>query len=113
MLPASDRLAGHSFLAGMYSDGYFPSDLVDKLKVILVDLCVELESKAPISLDVLLLLSHRATERINELGAEFEERGSEIETVAREVIAQEFSAIADAYGFTGVNVEELIAPRDW
>ncbi len=38
---------------------------------------------------------------------------SEIETVAREVIAADFRYIAQAYGFGHVDSEDLIATRNW
>ena len=53
------------------------------------------------------------TEEFNILEAEFEAAGSEIETVAREEIAEIFWAVAMAYGFADADVEELIATREW
>jgi hypothetical protein len=47
------------------------------------------------------------------LAGEFEDAGSEIETVARECIGDDFDFIARAYGFGDVDTEELIATRDW
>lgn len=110
---ANPALSNYIFLAGMYRDGYFPNVLVDKLKEILVALCSALEESPPASIDDLYALSHRATEQINAMALEFEEHESEIETVAREVIASDFRAIAQAYGFPNADPEELIAPRDW
>lgn len=54
-----------------------------------------------------------ATEEFNALEAEFDAAGSEIETVAREEIAEGFGFVADAYGFGDADVEELIAAREW
>lgn len=58
-------------------------------------------------------MTHAATEKINELEGEFEEHDSELETVAREVMAGDFDYIVRAYGFTEVDLEDVIAPRDW
>lgn len=52
-------------------------------------------------------------EEFNQLEAEFEAAGSEIETVAREEIAEDFWFVASTYGFTDADVEELIATRNW
>jgi hypothetical protein len=41
------------------------------------------------------------------------DRARDIETVAREEIAEDFCFVAQAYGFADANVEELIATRDW
>lgn len=105
-------LRGYAFLAEMYSDDYFPDDLVDKGKAILVRLCEQIESEKPQTLDAFYELTHAATEEFNELAGEFEEQDSEIETAARDAIGTDFAAIAEAYGFEA-DGEELIAPRDW
>jgi hypothetical protein len=105
-------MSGYPFLAEMYEDDYFPKNLVDKGKTILVRLCERIESEKPQTLDALYQLTHSATEVFNELASEFEEQDSEIETAARDAIGSDFAAIAEAYGFEA-DVEELIAPRDW
>ena len=67
----------------------------------------------PENLDGLYSLTHAATERFNELAEEFDEGGSEIETVARDTIATDMEYIAQSYGFEDADIEELVAPRDW
>ena len=109
----NSKLLDHEFLAGMYGDGYFPAFLVDKVKAILLDLCYQIEAQAPPDNEGLLKLTHAATERINDLQDEFLENDSELETVAREVMGAEFEQIARAYGFSDVDVEDLVATRDW
>lgn len=106
-------MQGYVFLKDMYADSYFPGDLVKKIEGVLRELCIELERRMPSSLEELYVMTHAATNKINELQAEFNERGSDIETGAREAIAEDFSAIARAYGFTEADTEELIATRDW
>jgi hypothetical protein len=97
----------------MYSDGYFPDHVVDKGKAILLGLCEQIEAERPGDLGALYALTGAATEEFNALADEFDAAGSEIETVAREVIAGDFRFIALAYGFADAEVEELIAARDW
>ncbi len=72
-----------------------------------------IEQNSPADLDALYLLTHQATERFSDLDEELAAAGSEIETTAREIIAEDFAVIAEAYGFTDADIEELIAPRDW
>src|SRR5262245_37894076 len=55
-------LQNHKFLAGMYSDGYFPPFLVDKCKAILVRLCESIEREQPKDPSALCVLTHAATE---------------------------------------------------
>lgn len=102
----------HAFLTDMYSDGYFPNFLVDKVKNILLAFCEKIEKEAPGNLEDLYKLSHAATEQINDLEDEFYKADSEIETAARETIAMDFDFIANTYNFDA-DVEMLIATRDW
>lgn len=105
-------ILGHTFLADMYSDSYFPKFLVDKGTAILLELCRQIETQSPKDLNALYQLTQEATIRFNELGDEFFENDSEIETVARTCIAADFEFIAHAYGFQA-DKETLIAPREW
>jgi hypothetical protein len=102
----------YQFVAGMYSDGYFPNHLVDEIALILIDLCAQIEAQKPQDLAALYVLSHAATNKINDLEDAFEEADSELETVAREEIAQSFEDLSKAYGFEA-DIEELISTRNW
>lgn len=96
----------------MFSDPYFPDNLVEKGKGILINFCEQIEATKPQNLDALYVLSHQATESFNDLAEEFNEQDSDIETVARECICEDLYNIAQAYGFDA-DIEELAAPRDW
>ncbi|MFI0960725.1 DUF5713 family protein [Streptomyces sp. NPDC021080] len=109
----NQRVAERAFMRPLYADAYFPDDVVDKGKAILMRLCERIEADRPSDLAGLYALTQAATEEFNLLEAEFEAAGSEIETVAREEIAEDFWFIASSYGFTDADVEELIATRDW
>jgi hypothetical protein len=110
---SNQQVSAHRFLKGLYDDGYFPDRVVDLGKEILLRLCERLESRRPADLAALYALTQAATEEFNDLQTAFEEAGSEIETVAREEMAADFRFVAHAYGFPDVDVEELIATRDW
>lgn len=108
----NEKLKNYTFLKGMYRDSYFPDFLVDKGKAILIELCIQIEEKKPKNLPELYELTHAATQKFNDLEEEFGENDSEIETVAAELIANDFEFIANAYGFDA-DIEELIATRYW
>ncbi|MFE0459322.1 DUF5713 family protein [Kitasatospora sp. NPDC058965] len=107
------RTAHHAFLRHLYADDYYPDHVLDQGRAVLLRLCERIEAEQPADLAALYPLTHAATEEFNRLQEAFEEAGSEIETVAREEIAEDFWFIAKAYGFTGADPEELIATRDW
>lgn len=108
----NENIRKHSFLVDMYDDDYFPEFLVDKCKGILIHLCEEIESKHPSKADDLYQLTHSATEKINFLSDEFFDNDSEIETSARECLAEEFEFIARTYGIEA-DLEKMISNRDW
>ena len=109
----NEHIANYDFLREMYDDPYFPDHVVDKGKAVLLRLCERIEAERPADLAALYKLTHAATEEFNALEDDFEAAGSEIETAAREQIAEDFGFIATVYGFADADVEELIAPRDW
>lgn len=106
------ELLNHAFLEGMYQDKSFPDLPVDKCAQIFVRLGEAIAAQKPADNAGLLRLTHAATEEFSALAEEFDENGSELETVARETIAADFGVIAEAYGFD-IDTEELISPRDW
>ncbi|MEG3631190.1 DUF5713 family protein [Streptomyces poriticola] len=110
---SSQRVGAHRFLRGLYEDAYFPDDVVDRGRAVLLRLCERIEATGPADLTALYALTHAATEEFNDLESAFEAAGSEIETVAREAIAEDFRFVAEAYGFPEADVEELIATREW
>jgi hypothetical protein len=108
----NQKLRNYVFLEGMYNDPYYPNFLVDKGKSILLTLCIQIEIRKPKGLQKLYELTHAATNQFNYLEDDFGKYGSEIETVAREVIALDFEYIAQSYGYKA-DVEELILTREW
>ncbi len=112
-MPVHPQIVGHSFLAEMDQDSYYPPHLVDMGKAILVRMCDRIEAEKPANLDELYAITHAATEEFIDLEEAFNEADSEIETVSRDAIGTDFYFIAAAYGFADADIEELIAPREW
>jgi len=108
----NNKTKNYSFLKEMSEDNCFPKFLVEKGKKILITLCSEIETKKPKDLEELYVLTHKATDKFNDLQEAFYENESEIETAARENIAMDFDFISKSYGFDA-DIEELIATRDW
>ncbi|TYK43848.1 DUF5713 family protein [Actinomadura decatromicini] len=109
----NQQIADHAFLQKMFEDDYYPDHLVAKARSILQRLCERIEAENPADLPALYTLTQAATEEINVLTEEFYEADSEIETVARDFLAEDFWFIATAYDFPNADLEELVANRDW
>ncbi|WP_019012032.1 DUF5713 family protein [Deinococcus aquatilis] len=108
----NDQTSKYPFLRDMENDPYYPPQFVSKGQAILHDLCLQIEAGRPQTSEQLTALTHAATAQFNQLGREFEEQGSGLETAARENIAQDVAFIAQAYGFQE-DVEMLIENREW
>lgn len=106
---SNQQVSAHPFLKGLHGDGYYPDHAVDRGKEILLRLCERIEAERPADLAALYVLTQAATDEFNDL----QDDDFDIETVAREEIAEEFWFVANAYGFADADVEELIATRDW
>ncbi|MDI1477941.1 DUF5713 family protein [Polyangium sp. y55x31] len=107
----NEAVRQRKLLEPMIEDDYYPKHLVEKGQQLLVALAERVEKEAPKGTAV-YALTHATTEAFNELQEEFFEEESEIETVAREAIAEDIGFILDAYGYE-FDIEEAIAPRDW
>ncbi|MET9608210.1 DUF5713 family protein [Streptomyces sp. NPDC006512] len=113
MAITNQQVAGHAFLKQLFADDYYPDHVVGMGRAVLLRLCERIEAERPSDLPALYALTRAATEEFNLLEAEFEAAGSDIETVAREEIAEDFWFVASSYGFPDADVEELIATREW
>ena len=107
-VPAFDK---ERLLRDMYRDDYFPDFLVDKVQVLLLSLVsflgkgVRTYAQVQEKLDEVVLA-------INALQDEFEKNDSEIETAARESIAESVGLILDHFDIA-IDIEEAIRERDW
>lgn len=101
----------YELLAAMYRDGYFPNFLVDKIKELVQNIITFLETEEK-DLQIIQNKFDEMTLAINDLQAEFEENESELETVARESIAETVEYILQWFDI-GMDVEDAIGARDW
>ena len=102
---------GADFLRRMLEDPYFPAPLVEKGQRLLLELAERIEREAPVG-GAVVALTHATTEAFNRLQVELQDAGSDLETEARETIAEDNEFILDSYGYQ-VELEEAIAPREW
>ena len=101
----------YKLLDEMYQDNYYPAFLVDKVKDELQKVIDLLESDET-DTEVVQETLDEAVCGINDLQEEFDENYSEIETVARECIAENVAYILAWFGIP-IATEEAIRERDW
>lgn len=98
-------------LQEMYDDDFFPDHLVDKIRDLLID---ELMPKIIDGMhkEEILDIFDEITEKINEMQDDFYENESEIESAARDSIAEAVLAIIMELGLD-IEVEEALRLREW
>lgn len=101
-----------NLLIDMYRDGYFPDFLVDKIKELMLDFINYLNEEEDKSIEDIQGELDKLTLSINKLEDEFEENNSELETVARESIADSIYLILKA-GSIDIDIEQAIRLREW
>ncbi len=101
----------YKLLEIMYRDGYFPDFLVDKIRE-LVQNVIKLLETGERDLEKIQKQLDEMTQGINDLQEEFEENDSEIETVARESIAETVDYILKWFAIE-IDLEDAISARDW
>lgn len=98
-------------LEEMYKDDYYPKFLVDKIKALIEQVVLYLESGETDTEKIQKKLDEM-TIGINDLQEEFDENDSEIETVARDCIGVTVEYILDWFE-VDIDIETAIRERDW
>ena len=101
----------YKLLEEMYSDGYFPDFLVDKVKTLIMKV-IELLEKGERDTQKIQKAFDKMTRKINKLEKEFEKNDSELETVARDSIGATVEYILRWFEID-IDVEDAIGARDW
>lgn len=99
------------YLKDMYNDQYFPNFLVDKVKNEIMDVAKFIE-EGDHSREEIQEKLDSMTININNLEEEFDENDSEIETAARESIAETVEQMLKYFDID-IDVEEAIREREW
>ena len=103
--------SNYKLLEEMYEDGYFPDFLVDKVKDLVQEVITFLETGER-DLENIQRKFDEMTLAINDLEEEFEQNDSELETVAREAIAETIEYILNWFEID-IDIEDALRERDW
>jgi len=98
-------------LQGMVNDGYFPDFLVEKVGALMAPVIRLLEA-GETDLEVIQGKLDEMTLAINGLQEEFEENGSELETAARDSIAETIEYILNWFNIP-IDSETALGERDF
>ncbi|MCD8102157.1 MAG: DUF5713 family protein [Alistipes sp.] len=99
------------YLPEMFEDEYYPRFLVEKVKDAIKE-CADYIGQGDHPIEDIQGALDRMTIRINELEEEFDDNDSEIETIARDSIADTVARMLDFFG-VDIDIEEAIRERNW
>ena len=103
--------ADFAYLPEMYQDEYFPDFLVDKIKGA-IQRAVRFIEEGNHSTAEIQGAFDEMTLAINDLEADFADHDSELETGARESIADTVGGIIAHFGLD-IDLEDALQERDW
>ena len=110
-MPTTKLPPDFDFLPEMYADSYFPPAQVDKVKAAIQQVVAFLEQGHTNSEAVQQELDDM-TLTINELQNDFVDAGSEIESMARDAIADTVERVLAHFG-VDIDIEEALQEREW
>lgn len=110
-MPTQPLPADFAYLPEMYADNYFPPQLVDKVRAPIQKVVAFLE-KDSANLVAIQKQLDKMTSAINKLQDDFEEAGSELETVARDSIAETVGRVLTHFD-VAIDVEDALGEREW
>ncbi|MDE6875903.1 MAG: hypothetical protein K2P87_15840 [Lachnospiraceae bacterium] len=101
----------YSLIKDMVNDDYYPQFLVEKIKALIIPV-IDLLENGETNVNIIQEKLDEMTLAINDLQEEFDENGSEIETVARDSIAVTIGYIMEWFGID-IDTETALRERDW
>jgi len=101
----------YELLKDMYSDEYFPTKCVDKIKLT-IQKVIDFLEEGQVDKKIIQEKLDEMTRAINDLQDDFDENGSELETVARDSIGVTVDYILVWFSID-IDGEDAIAERDW
>ncbi len=101
----------YELLSEMAGDDYFPWHLVERIRELIQEVIALLEG-GETSVEAIQEALDEMTLAINDMQDEFEENDSEIETVARDSIAETVEYILKWFD-VDIDIETALAERDW
>ena len=102
----------NDLLLPMFDDGYYPQILVAKIKQDLIDFSRKIQAN-PKTESEIYQLADSTLLKINEMKADFEDLDSSLDDTATDYIAEAMMMVVQDAGYLEIDLEELVASREW
>jgi len=101
-----------SLLLPMFDDEYYPDILVAEVKQHIHQFSKKV-SRADLSKSEIYRFAHQTMIEINEMKPQFEDLDSSLDDTATDYIAEAMMMVVQDSGYLEIEMEELIANREW
>lgn len=99
-------------LLPMFDDDYYPDILVAEVKQ-LIEQFAKKVAKAGLSESEIYVLAHQTVAEINTMKPQFEDLDSSLDDAAADYVAEALMMVLQDQGYTDIDLEELVAHREW
>lgn len=101
-----------NLLLPMFDDDYYPDILVAEIKQHIKQFSKKV-SRSDLSEMEIYAVAHQTIKEINEMKPQFEDLESSLDDAAADYIAEAMMMIVQDAGYLDIEMEELIANREW
>lgn len=102
----------NDLLLPMFDDGYYPEVLVAEVKQYIVEFAKKIQ-KIEQSDSEIYRLANLTLLKINEMKPDFEDLDSNLDDTATDYIAEAMMMAVQDAGYMDIDLEELVASREW
>jgi len=102
----------NDLLLPMFDDEYYPDILVAEVKQ-LIENCAKKVAKTSFSDAEIYSMAKLTVTEINEMKPQFEDLDSSLDGTAGDYIAEAMMMVVQDQGYLDIEMEELVANREW
>ena len=95
----------------MFDDEYYPDILVAEIKQLIEKFSKSIEKN--VSESDIYRIADKLISQINEMKPQFEDLDSSLDDTAADYIAEAMMMVVQEHGYMDIEMEELVANREW
>ena len=99
-------------LTPMFEDEYYPDELVSRIKQLLLKFSEKITASSLSNTDI-YSSAQEIIVQINKMKPKFEQMDSSLDDAAADYIAEAMMMVVQEAGYLDIDMEELVANREW
>ncbi|EET83345.1 DUF5713 family protein [Acinetobacter radioresistens] len=99
-------------LTPMFEDEYYPDELVSRIKQLLLQFSEKITASSLSQTDI-YSSAQEIIVQINKMKPKFEQMDSSLDDAAADYIAEAMMMVVQEAGYLDIDMEELVANREW